>query len=203
MLILKRFLFLVGIALFGCEAENLVDPPAPPDTSTLATRQFTTGSTNNGWVYFSFAKADTVPASVAVSAQEWDLAFFRTTIKINGGTSGPGKGGVTMLTGVNLEDIKEAPASTVFAVDDTLGNGYAIPTGSGGGWYHYTADPNHWILARDDRVFIFRTADEKYAKMKILSYYSNGQPPSLPLQLDSGYYTFKFVYQGNGSTSFE
>ena len=90
-----------------------------------------------------------------------------------------------------------------FAIDDTLGNGFAIPTGSDEGWYKYTGEPNHWILALEDRVFIFRTAAERYAKLKFVSYYSNGQPPAQPLQTDSGYYTFKFVYQGNGSMGFE
>ena len=199
----KLFAYIFALFLLGCEAKNIVDPPAAPDNSTLETKTFSTGSTNNKWVYFSFAKGDTVPVVSATSSRGWDIAFRRTTIKINGGTSGPGKGGVTMLKGVNFEDIKTAPAAAVFTVDDTTSAGFAIPSGSDSGWYTYTGDPNHWILAIEDRVFVFRTADEKYAKMKFVSYYSNGQPPSQPLQTDSGYYTFKYVYQSNGSKKFE
>jgi hypothetical protein len=206
MRIILPFVFAFGLVLLGCEAKTIIDPPLPPDSSTLATKQFTTGSTNDHWVYFSFSKADTVSVVSPYSSQDWDVAFYRTGIKINGGTSGPGKGGAIMLTGVNFEDVKEVPANAAFAVDDTLnvlGSAYAIPAGSDEGWYHYTGDPNHWIVAIEDRFFVFRTADEKYAKVKFVSYYSNGLPPSQPLQTDSGFYTFKFVYQSNGSVHFE
>ena len=196
-------LLTLSMLLAGCEAEDIVDPPQSPGETTLEIEQFTTGDTNNRWVYFNFATGDTVPVSSPSSSQEWDVAFRRTTEKINGGTSGPGKAGVAMLTGTNFEDIEEVPASAVFASDDSTSSGYAIPTGSDNGWYHYTADPNHWIVAIPDRVFIFRTADEKYAKVKFISYYSDGQPPSQPLQSNSGYYTFKFVYQPDGSKRFE
>ncbi len=200
----SRFLLCaLGFALLGCEAKQIIDPPAPPDNSKLEPKQFFTGSTNSRWVYFRFATNDTVSVTSASTSQNWDVAFRRTTIKINGGTSGPGKSGVVMLTGVNFEDLKQVPATAAFAVDDTLNTGFAIRTGSDEGWYTYTGDPNHWILAIADRVFIFRTADEKYVKVKFLSYYSNGQPPSQPLQTDSGFYTFKFVYQPNGSKAFE
>ena len=203
MRIIGRFVCAFCFALLGCEAKTIIDPPLPPDTSSLETKQFTTGDANDKWVYFSFAKNDTEAIVAPTSSQDWDIAFRRTTIKINGGTSGPGKSGVTMLRGVNFEDIKEVPVQAQFAIDDTLGNGFAIPTGSDEGWYKYTGEPNHWILALEDRVFIFRTAAERYAKLKFVSYYSNGQPPAQPLQTDSGYYTFKFVYQGNGSMGFE
>ena len=203
MRITSRFIFVLGLALLGCEAKTIIDPPLPPDISTLETKRFTTGSANSQWVYFGFAQVDTMSVLVPTSSSAWDIAFRRTTIKINGGTSGPGKSGVTMLKGINFEDIKEVPGDAQFAIDDTLGNGFAIPTGSDEGWYKYTGDPNHWIVALEDRVFLFRTADEKYVKLKFISYYSNGQPPAQPLQTDSGYYTFKFVYQSNGSTKFE
>jgi hypothetical protein len=200
---MKYLHIVVPILLLGCEAKTVVDPPPPPEEITLEVKQFTTGSANTRWVYFNFAKGDTVPVSAPTASQEWDVAFRRTTVKINGGTSGPGKAGVAMLTGINFEDIKDVPASTVFAVDDSTSAGYALPAGSGNGWYHYTAEPNHWIVAIADRVFIFRSADEKYVKVKFISYYSDGLPPSQPLQSDSGYYTFKYVYQPNGSRKFE
>jgi hypothetical protein len=201
-----RFVWVLGIALLGCEAKTIIDPPSPPGTSTLETKQFTTGSTNDRWVYFSFSNADTAAIISPSASQDWDIAFYRTAIKINCGTSGPGKGGATMITSVDFDNIKRVPASAGFAVDDTLntlGSAYAIPGGSDEGWYHYTGDPNHWIVAIPDRVFIFRTAAEKYAKVRFISYYSNGQPPSQPLQTDSGFYTFKFVYQSDGSMQFE
>jgi len=198
---LKYFLLLP--LLLGCEAKTIVDPPLPPESVALAAQQFKTGSTNSNWVYFSFAMGDTVKVLAPASVQDWDVAFRRTTIKLNGGTSGPGQGGVIILTNVNFEDIKSVPANAAFAADDSTNNPYAIPTGSGEGWYNYTGEPNHWIVPIDGRVFIFRTAAGQYAKVQFLSYYSNGQPPSEPQQLDSGFYKFKFIYQADGSTSFE
>lgn len=192
--------------LLGCEAENMVDPDLPAPEAPLKVFQFTTPLADSAFIYFSFDKGDTVNIANPANSLEWDVGFKRTTIVVNSGTSGPGNGGAGWLEGVNFEDVTTVPEGFEFAIDDTnntSGSSLAIPTGSGNGWYTYTGPPNHWILAIEDRVFLFRTADEKYAKVKFISYYASGEPPTEPLQADSRYYTFKYVYQPDGSTRFQ
>jgi hypothetical protein len=201
--ILSLIALSASIFFLGCEAETILDPELPEEQEPLEVLQFTTPRADSEFVYFSFSKGDTVIPAEPTRALNWDIAFRQTTIKINGGTSGPGKGGAAWLEGINFEDVKEVPEDFVFAVDDTNTTGFATPTGSGNGWYVYTGPPNHWILPIEDRVFIIRTADEKYAKVKFISYYRTGKPPTEPAQADSRYYTFKYVYQPNGSKKFE
>lgn len=191
----------IGILLliFGCEAQTVIDSEQPEQES-LEVKTFTTPEADSEFIYFSFSKGDTVTVA---TLSNWDIAFQRTTIKINGGTSGSGNGGAAWLTGVNFEDVKAVPDTVAFAVDDTTKGGFAIPTGSGNGWYVYTGPPNHWIVPIEERVFLIRTAQSRYAKVKFLSYYSDGEPPTQPSPEDSRYYTFKYVYQPNGSKSFE
>lgn len=198
-----HFAFLMtALSLLSCEAADIIDPPLNGG-ELLNAKRFTTGDANDNWIYFSFDDDTTVAVANATISSQWDIAFLRTTLKINGGTSGPGDGGVLMLSGVNFEDITEVPTDAAFVVDDTLSTGFAIPTGSDSGWYHYTGPPNHWILAIEGRVLIFRTADGRFAKVRIVAYYSDGEQPDEPLQTDSGFYTFDYVYQPDGTTSFE
>jgi hypothetical protein len=73
----------------------------------------------------------------------------------------------------------------------------AIPTGSGNGWYSYNPT-THLISPIAGKVLIFRTADDLYAKVEILSYYKDKDPSS-----DGQHYTFDYVYQPNeGVTNF-
>ena len=70
-----------------------------------------------------------------------------------------------------------------------------------GGWYIYDGT-THLISTVPGVVILIRTADGKYAKMMILSYYK-GNPANIDPNKDlSRYYTFKFAYQPDGSRNF-
>jgi hypothetical protein len=198
-----KITMLLLLLMFGCEADTVIDPETENGATTPEEMNFTTPLANSTFVYFSFSKGDTVMLADRYGSPNWDVGFLRTTVIVNGGTSGPGNAAAVWFEGKNFEDVVEVPDSLVFAQDDTAGIGFAIPPGSDSGWYTYTAEPNHWILAIPDRVFVFRTADGKYAKVKFLSYYSTGEPPTEPQQGGTRYYTFKYVYQPNGTKNFE
>ena len=82
-------------------------------------------------------------------------------------------------------------------------SGYAIPTGSGNGWYNYDFT-THVISPIAGKILVFRTHDNRYAKVEILSYYL-GAPENPDAFTDpSRYYTFNYVYQPNeGATTFD
>jgi hypothetical protein len=136
----------------------------------------------------SFSAADSASAN-------WDIGFRGTTIIVNGGTSGPGDGGVIVRDGI-FEDLADAPA-TGYAVDSD--QGYGVPSGSGNGWYNY--NPAAMVLSPiPGRFLVVRTADGKYAKVRIISYYQGAPDPVAPFSDLERYYTFEYVYQPDGST---
>lgn len=148
---------------------------------------------------FSFSE------NAIVTNDNWDIAFRGTTIIVNGGTAigitdeptRTGVGAVSIVSGL-FDAVTTFPAATTFVQD---GNAlYAIPTGSGNGWYSYNQTTNI-IAPIAGRVFVVKTHDGKYAKFEILSYYKDA-PANPDATSLSRYFTFKFVYQSNSNTSF-
>lgn len=170
---------------------NLTAENIPADTTQAY------ASTSGTFTLYSLATHRIVPNS-KINTTQWDIAFLGTTIIFNGGTSGPGNGGVVLqLTSYN--DITEAPTSGYAQDNSNAVSKYALKTGSGNGWYTYN-DVTHIIYPIPGRTLIIRCANGKYAKLAISSYYKNS--PSNPTENDkSRFYTFRYAYQGDGSTA--
>ncbi|MEM6299169.1 MAG: HmuY family protein [Bacteroidota bacterium] len=149
---------------------------------------------------------DGVPSYVRLSDQalvsesdNWDVAFQSTSIYVNGGAIRSGDGGGYIYTGT-FESLTEIPATQAFGQDHSESE-LAIPTGSGNGWYNYNPQINV-VTPISGRVVVIRTADGKFAKIEVLSYYKGN--PAEPTSSDqSRHYTFRMVYQPDGSRSFE
>ena len=150
---------------------------------------------------FSFSEGDTV------IHDNWDVAFSGTTIIVNGGDSysvnqpeRTGNAAVYIATGV-MSDIRTVDLSKL-EQDNTSGPAIVDDLGiSGNGWASYDMS-THIISPIAGRILVFRTHDNKYAKMEILYYYDSPNPD--PSNGDyGGYYTFNYVYQPNdNNTSF-
>ncbi|MBA4057235.1 MAG: hypothetical protein C0490_21155, partial [Marivirga sp.] len=135
---------------------------------------------------------------------KWDIGFRGTTIILNSGTSGPGNAAGQTVTGI-FEEILEAPADG-YAVD---GATKAI-VGSGG-WYTYTGEaatgPKHAVLPNAGKILVLKTADGRFVKVEILSYYlgnpntTTAEFADLATRPASRYYTFRFVYQADGTSN--
>jgi hypothetical protein len=95
-----------------------------------------------------------------------------------------------------LDAVTTIPDISTFVQDGT--NTYAIPTGSGNGWYNYNSTTN-LITSIAGKVFVVKTHDGKYAKMEIISYYKDA-PATPDATALSRYYTFRYVYQPNGTS---
>ena len=197
---------LAGAALAACDGADPVDNPQPmaaQRVNDLAADPIVGIDTVTGqpigtgrYTFYSLRENAVVPSSDSATT-EWDIALRGTTILINGGTSGPGDGAAQVWTGV-FEELLEAPADG-YAVDSGTGN--AIPIGSGNGWYNYNP-PLNLITPIPGRVIVLKTADGRYAKLRILSYY-RGAPAEPNAQVhEARYYTFDFVLQSDGSRSF-
>ncbi|TDE16911.1 hypothetical protein E0F88_11325 [Dyadobacter psychrotolerans] len=136
------------------------------------------------YIYFSFTTGKDIPATEAKTTK-WDIAFSKTTIAVNGGTSGPGRGGAQVLE-QPFEMIKQAPEDG-YKTDGESGS--AIPGGSGNSWYKYDMSV-HAILPIVGRTILLKTAEGKYAKIEIISYYK-GAPEEVPTE-ESSYFTFRY-----------
>ena len=148
-----------------------------------------------------FTKFDFDTGMETDNETDWDIAFRATDIIVNGGTSmgttdeptRSGDAGAYIATGT-MADVTEVDVN-LFTLDSE--SGYAIISGSGNGWYTYAGPPTYLITPTPGRILVFKTADGKYAKVEILSYYE-GAPENPDAFVDqSRYYTFNYVYQPN------
>ena len=174
----------------GMDTEVTVEEPVGLETLT-----FTIDATNReAWAYFSFATGDVVEVEDAENSEAWDIGFQRTQVKLNGGISGPGMGSAVMLTETTFEAVTAAPADGYREdTEDTL----AIVAQSEKGWYIYTGPPTHWILPLEGRVFVVKAADGTFAKVQFVGYYKDNENKQ-----DSGFVTFEYVHQSDGSANF-
>lgn len=181
-------------------AETVTNLPAdPPSGGYNPTNGQPIGVTKK-YTLFSF-DTGAIVANADSATNKWDLGFNGTTIIANGGTSGPGTAGVQVVSGI-FDEIDVAP-ETGYLTDDntTVPVTYAIPKGSGNGWYNYDGATNV-ITPIAGRVILVKTSAGKYAKMEILSYYKDSPVSPSSADIDR-YYTFRFVYQSANSNSLE
>ncbi len=172
-------------------SKTITSLPADPGTGVNAQTGQPTGTTNK-FTLFNFASGIVVPNTDSASTK-WDIGFKGTSIIFNSGISGPGNAGVIIKDGI-LDDIAMAPTSGYLS-DNT--SSLAIPAGSGKGWYTYDGQAMV-IRPTAGKIFIIRTADNKYAKMEIINYYKDA-PANPTFMIPARYYTFRYFYQGDGS----
>jgi hypothetical protein len=209
----RQILFLVALALLALTSCQKDDPapvtitastvtnlPADPPSGGYDPMSGQPIGVTKKYTLFSF-KTGAIVANADSATTNWDLGFNGTTIIVNSGTSGPGTAGAQVLTGV-FDEIIEAPESG-YGTDDktTVPATYAIPRGSGNGWYNYNPATNV-ISPIAGRVIVVKTSEGKYAKMEILSYYKDS--PVTPVSGDiDRHYTFRYVYQSGTGNKFE
>ena len=151
-----------------------------------------------------FSKFDFENGAKTSSETDWDIAFRGTTICINGGVSTGtadeptrnGNAGAVIVSGT-FDSVITAEGLTF--LQDSEGT-FAIPTGSDNGWYNYNSQ-TFTISPIPGKILVFRTRNNKYAKVEILSYYLD-QDSSNPR--GSRHYTFNYVFNPNeGETSLQ
>lgn len=210
MSILRSVLFLltivVSLSLVSCSDDDEPSLPVAAETVENLEADPATGfdpntgqpiGTTGKFKLFSFETGDVV-ANTDSATTKWDIGFRGTTIMVNGGTSGPGAAQAQIVNGL-FDEISEAP-ETGFVSDNKPT--YAIPTGSGNGWYNASAGPPPTIITPiAGRVIIIKTATGRYAKVEILSYYKDA-PASPTGNEPARYYKFRYVYQPNDTRSF-
>lgn len=201
-IIRSNIIVVAAIALLfsGCDDDD--EAPVIPLEATEVKDLDATNTKN--FTLFSF-KNNSVVASADSATSNWDIGFLGTTIILNGGTSGPGQTSGLIATGI-FDELMEAPEAGYIFDSETE---KAIKGSNG--WYNYTGTtsvPNHAILPIAGRILVLKTSDGKYVKAEIISYYQGNPDTSTPAFADlaarpaSRYYTFRFLYQPDGSRNF-
>ncbi|HEY1196005.1 HmuY family protein [Flavobacterium sp.] len=192
--ILKLSLLALFIFTASCSSDDDKNEVIPVVTTKVSNLD----ASGTEYTKFSFSE------NKVVTTDNWDIAFNKTTIIVNGGVkkadaepNRTGSGAVSIVSGT-FGSVTLFPAASTFVQDGTAA--YAIPTGSGNGWYSYNAT-THIISPIAGKVFVVKTRDGKYAKFEILSYYKDA-PATPELTSVSGFYTFNFAYQANSTTTF-
>ena len=160
--------------------------PAKADSAILAVNFNPTSS----YAFFSFKNG--VISNVDSASNKWDFGLRLTTFIVNSNASGPGSAGVIMQDGI-FDNITSAPASG-YAYDSSATK-LAIKDGS---WYTYNVT-THVFIPTPGKVFIFRTADNHYAKMEILGVTYEPFVGPTPVKID---YKIRYAYQATASTNF-
>lgn len=136
------------------------------------------------WRRFDFSRGAAVPGA---TGRAWDLAARRYRMIVNGGQEFAGRAGVVDLGRMPFDSVRRVPAEGYAGTRRDPGGDPEHPLLDG--WYRYDFF-SHMLLARG-RVYALRTADGRYAKMEVLSYYCPGPEP--------GCLTIRYSYQGDGS----
>ncbi len=177
----KDVVFLVRTAAGGYAklqitawADGVYQLRLAPVARDAGTHSVTIAATDSATqVHFSLRRGALVTGDAVAAGTEWDLAFSRTLIATNSGTSGPGTGGAADPAAAALGDIVSA-AGAVHTIDAMLP--VPGPPGSGeysgnavlGGWYDY--NPTTHVVTPKVKAFLVRTADGGDAKLQITSY---------------------------------
>lgn len=188
---------IIIISFFACKKEN--------KNVAIQAQTFEVNSTGSTvWKYFSFADNDTVTVADPANSNAWDIAFQRYRIKTNGGLSGNGLG-----SAANTYQKGQTGFDALIVVSDTSTfiNDASISIAVQQGYATYIVNPvlYTWFslefatqgtqIVPSDYIFIVKTSSGKYAKVWFKSYYS---PENI-----SGYVSFQYKYQPDGSKNLE
>jgi hypothetical protein len=181
--------FLLCVALIGCAPDLRMDHPfdgQPPSGNFIViedegsgSQKLTVDATNKeSWAYLDLDSMREINAESGIDPAAWDLRFQRYVVAGNGGSSGPGTVEIAILN-TDYDALTQAPA-TGYQKD---GAQTVIGGGPEGGWYFYDLNV-HKLTARAGQVYVIRSGDGAYFKLKMLSYYDqNGTAARLTMRV--------------------
>jgi hypothetical protein len=148
-------------------------------------------STATPYTFFSF-KNGAVVANTDSASTKWDFGLRFTTFILNSYTYGPGNAGAILQNNI-YSSVSTAPDAGY--AYDTTSSQKAIKDGS---WYNYNPT-TRTFSPKAGQTFIFRTADNNFVKMELLSVDYEPFVGQIPMRL---IYRFRYTYQSNGTKNF-
>lgn len=177
---------LVVVSLRSPAVDSYPPTPAgasPAGDTLVGPVMYTVDASDPGrWRFFDFSRGSVVEDP---EPGAWDLAFRRFHIIANGGDGFPGRGGIVALEGAAFDSVRVLPGQGYLRTEADGDSTHAATED----WYRYSFTSH--VLRPRPVVYGVRTADGRYAKLEIVSYYC---PEARP-----GCVTVRYVYQGDGS----
>ena len=196
-----------GAFIFGACNKDKDDNPEPPVNQDVK-EQVIDASSGQEWKYFSFSTGKELTVEDAENNLQWDIAFNRYYVKLNGGASGKGKAEAVKTSSKDFATVTQAPESG-YAKDEAgemqigmppktvqasfskvISGGMKTEDGyvsydpakmQAGGTNPYTV--NKW-------VYVIKIADGTYAKVQFVDYLNEKNK--------GGYPKFKYQHSANG-----
>jgi hypothetical protein len=197
---MKKLIYVCIVAMFLLAACKKTDKTLP-----IQAQEFEINSTSSTlWKYFSFSKNDTIAVADPATSTDWDLAFQRYRIRTNSNLTGGGQGSAAnsyqkLQTG--FDALKIVPDTATFIADASVQiavqQGYAtyIVNPVLYNWFSLELGGTGTQIVPTDYIYFIKTATGKYAKVWFKGYYNSGN--------QSGYVTFRYKYQPDGSKNIE
>jgi len=172
----------------------LVTPEGTNDWSAVLTKISNLSTPNGSPQYFNLASGNLLSSDEVTSGASWNVVFKNTSglgtydnynigIFPNTGTNGTSYDSLQLIS-ADFNTIDEAPVS-----------GWQSNTAPV--WYAYNPS-NHTINPKANTSILVKTALNRYAKIRIESYYED---PSDPNSYE--HYTFSYYFQPDGTTNLE
>lgn len=134
------------------------------------------------WVYLDLESGEEVEPTDPATSSDWDIAFQRFKVKVNGGISGDAGVEVAQIEGADFDALDAAPADG-FVTDRADGedNGeiadFAISIGPSSETGPWNYDLNTHTLSGSDFVFVIRSAEDAFFKARFTEYYNDVGDP--------------------------
>jgi len=172
---------MLTLGVFSCaESKNKSDVAQdeaallPIETSEPGKKFEVDASSRTDWVGFDFDTGAFIGVSELPANSNWDLAFKRTSIKMNGAS-------VKMrIIDKDFAGLEQAPKEG-YVGDQPSADPAAIETAglafhADPVWYAY--DINTHVVSSQNLVYVIQTNDGRYFKLKILDYYNAARLPA-------------------------
>lgn len=155
--------------------------PVPVGDTLVGPVVYTLDATDpDAWRFFDFSRNSVVDRPGPL---EWDLAVRRFHIIANGGPGFAGRGGIVDLGPVTFDSVATLPDTGYVANRPDSSNAGV------GKWYSYGWSSH--LLTPKGHPYGVRTADGRYAKFEIVSYYCG--------EVQGGCLSIRYLYQGDGT----
>jgi heme-binding HmuY-like protein len=176
-LLIATFLFHFTLDKMLANIEDFETVALPPKKLNLINTTNPTltidATSKDRWTLVSFASGKTFHVNDLdeqkdeLDRLDWDLGFQRTKIVTNSGVTNPkGKVGAVNLGPVDFDSILEVPETDF--IQDSRSFGSRVNKALNG-WYNYRTRTHN--IESKKNVYIVKTSDNNFLKMRILNYY--------------------------------